>query len=93
MKLLPILFISGISAVFAQEQPPVAPQSAPAPAMASKRFQKLDKDGDGRISLDEFKAMGKDPAKREKRFRKLDANHDGYLTPDEFAAGMPRQRS
>lgn len=65
-------------------------QQAPAPAAlaGSKRFHKLDKNGDGRLSLDEFKAVGKNPAHREKRFRRLDANHDGFLSPEEFAAGV-----
>lgn len=55
-----------------------------------ERFKKLDTDGDGFISLDEFKAgpQGKkDPAKAEEIFKKKDKNGDGKLSPEEFAAG------
>jgi hypothetical protein len=85
MKLLMITLMAGASALFAQQATPPAPSTAPAPP--PKRFLKLDKDGDGRISLDEFKAVG-DPVRRERRFRRLDTNHDGFLSPEEFAAGM-----
>jgi Ca2+-binding EF-hand superfamily protein len=86
MKLPLILLFSGISILSAQQVPPVS--AAPVP----KQFHKLDKDGDGRLSLDEFKAVGKDPAKREKRFRKLDTNNDGFVSADEFAAGMAARK-
>jgi hypothetical protein len=85
MKRILFAIFAGVSILSAYQVNP------PAPPVASKRFHKLDKDGDGRLSLDEFKAVGKDSARRERRFRKLDANHDGYLSPDEFAAGIPPQ--
>jgi len=84
MKLLMITLMAGASALFAQQANP-APSTAP--TTPPKRFLKLDKDGDGRISLDEFKAIG-DPVRRERRFRRLDTNHDGFLSPEEFAAGI-----
>src|SRR5438132_1740284 len=55
-------------------------------------FKKLDTDGDGFVSLKEFKAgpMGqKDPAKAEEIFKKKDANGDGKLSLDEFKAHAP----
>ncbi|MBI4481505.1 MAG: EF-hand domain-containing protein [Acidobacteria bacterium] len=44
---------------------------------AEHRFQKIDRDGDGRLSRDEFRGS-------EERFRTLDRNNDGFLTPDEL---------
>jgi hypothetical protein len=43
-------------------------------------FDALDRNGDGRISLDEFLDQG---SRRE--FESLDLNGDGYLTPREFS--------
>jgi hypothetical protein len=53
-------------------------------------FKKLDSNGDGGISLDEFKAgprAQKDPAKAEERFKKLDTNSDGKVSLEELKAG------
>jgi Ca2+-binding EF-hand superfamily protein len=53
-------------------------------------FKKLDKDGDGCVTLEEFKASGsakKDPAKAEEAFKKKDKNGDGKLSLDEFKGG------
>jgi len=53
-------------------------------------FKKLDANGDGTVSLDEYKAgpMGKkDPAKAEEKFKKMDTDSDGKLTLEEFKAG------
>ena len=66
-----------------------APQTTQKPRDPKKAFARLDTNGDGKVSLEEFKARGKDPAKREKRFNKLDTNHDGFLSMEEFAAGYP----
>ena len=56
------------------------------PADPEAAFKKLDKDNDGKLSLDEFKANAKDPAKAEQQFKKLDTNGDGSLSLDEFKA-------
>jgi len=53
-------------------------------------FKKLDTNGDGFISLDEFKAgprAQKDPAKAEEAFKKMDTDGDGKLSLEEFKAG------
>lgn len=53
-------------------------------------FKKLDSNGDGGISLDEFKAgprAQKDPSKAEERFKQLDTNGDGKLSLEELKAG------
>ena len=46
--------------------------------MNDKMFKRLDKDGDGKLSLTEFSAP------LEKMFDRLDRNHDGVLTADEM---------
>lgn len=60
-----------------------------------KMFKKLDKDGNGSISLEEFKAQAKGKeakaAKLEKRFKKLDADGDGALSKEELAKGMGKK--
>jgi Ca2+-binding EF-hand superfamily protein len=55
---------------------PARPKAEPA-ATPLARFKALDKDGDGRLSKDEFP--------RPKVFERLDANADGFLTPAEVA--------
>ncbi|MEI6534112.1 MAG: EF-hand domain-containing protein [Verrucomicrobiaceae bacterium] len=49
-------------------------------------FKKLDKDGSGDVSLEEFKAGKKDAAKAEEAFKKLDKDGNGKLTLEEFSA-------
>jgi Ca2+-binding EF-hand superfamily protein len=55
-----------------------------------KVFARKDADGDGKLSLEEFKTGMKDKglANADRRFRKLDANADGKLSLEEFKAGM-----
>src|SRR5579885_415517 len=61
-------------------------------AAAKRRFARLDKDGDGKLTPDELTAsrFGAGNSHREdfaqKRFARLDANHDGVVTQDEFVA-------
>ena len=55
-----------------------------------KTFKRKDTNNDGSLSLDEFKAGGKDKEKTaknaDKRFKKADANSDGKVTLEEFKA-------
>ena len=52
--------------------------------ISTKRFKRLDSDGDGKLSLAEFAAPS------EKLFDRLDRNHDGVISPDEM---KPRFRT
>jgi hypothetical protein len=61
--------------------------------LAEAMFKRLDADGDGKISKDEFKKFGENapggklkdrPQVGEKMFERLDANSDGFISADEF---------
>jgi hypothetical protein len=53
------LLSAASASVLAQPMPEAAPKvSAPAPAAGAPSFQSLDSNGDGKISLTEFKAQG-----------------------------------
>lgn len=56
------------------------PPTASEKTREEKRFARVDKDRDGRITRDEYLAM------RRKAFAKLDTNGDGTLGFDEWAA-------
>ncbi|WP_029625366.1 EF-hand domain-containing protein [Sphingomonas sp. PAMC 26605] len=68
--------------------PPAAGATAPLPATVpeasdktreQKRFDRYDKDRDGKVTREEYLAA------RRKAFAKLDVNHDGMLSFDEWA--------
>ncbi|MFN7946396.1 MAG: EF-hand domain-containing protein [Blastocatellia bacterium] len=50
-----------------------------------KRFQRLDRNQDGKISRDEWPG-------NPRAFDRLDTSQDGFLTRDELAAARPRHR-
>lgn len=56
---------------------------------AAAAFKALDKNGDGKLSKDEYvgKKKGEGKTKAEDEFKKLDANSDGSLSLDEFKPG------
>jgi len=74
------------SNIFAQQggkkQAGAKPQASPA-----ERFKQADKDGDGSLSADEFKATlhGAAAEKAKEIFELKDTNKDGKLSPQEFA--------
>ena len=49
-------------------------------------FLRLDTDGDGRLSWDEFREMPTRGGTPEERFQTLDSDGDGYVSLDEFLA-------
>lgn len=57
------------------------PMPEAVPATGAPSFQSLDSNGDGKISLTEFKAQGGD----DHIFTKLDTDQDTGLSQDEFA--------
>jgi iduronate 2-sulfatase len=59
----------------------------------AKMFAQRDKDGDGRLSREEFLANQPDPDEAPKRFQAFDTDKDGVLSRDEFIGmgGKARQ--
>jgi Ca2+-binding EF-hand superfamily protein len=58
-------------------------------------FKKLDTNGDGKLSPEEFKQFGQrsekaksHPEMAEKLFKRLDTNGDGFISFEEFKAGL-----
>lgn len=49
-----------------------------------------DKNNDGKLSLEEFKANARFPDKAEARFKRFDANNDGFVTMDELKTGFEK---
>lgn len=70
------LSLAALSAV------PANAQSAEQAAKAKEMFAKADANGDGAISLEEWKAAGR----RERGFAMIDADKDGKVTPEELLA-------
>lgn len=57
--------------------------AAPVMAQETTRFRGMDRDGDGRITRDEWRGNAQ-------AFARHDWNHDGVLSGDELRAGNPR---
>jgi iduronate 2-sulfatase len=90
--------VAALRAVLAQ-QPEAKPQvKAEAPAAAAKpkqdraaMFAQRDKDGDGKLTREEFLANQPDPDEAPKRFQRFDVDRDGFLSREEFIfSGKPR---
>ena len=80
------------AAAFAQDKVSESPAGPGKHASLEEVFKKLDANGDGFLSLDEFKAspLGKrDAAKAEEIFKSMDTNSDGKVTLEEFKAFRP----
>lgn len=58
-------------------------------AAAKERFEKLDRDSDGKLSLKEYIAhrSEEDSIRAAKVFAKMDTDGDGSVSPAEFKAG------
>ena len=55
-------------------------------AERAAKFDRLDKDRHGKLTLEEYLSRQSDPEGAKKRFEKFDANHDGILTREEYIA-------
>ncbi len=77
-----MLVLVSVLAGVAMAQPPWAGQGAGCPNCdgAARMMQRIDTDGDGKVSLAEHSARG------EARFKRLDSNGDGMLSKEEFLA-------
>jgi Ca2+-binding EF-hand superfamily protein len=84
--------VVAVSVLVSATQAADPPKKAPDPA---KVFAKKDTNGDGSLSLDEFKAGLKQKALEtaDKRFKRSDSNADGKLSLDEFKAGMQPKKN
>lgn len=88
---LPTLILLALPAAALAQQPPAQPAPGQqASDRLAQAFKQMDANGDGAITLGEWKAAGR----RERGFRRVDANGDGKITPQELqaVAGRLRQR-
>jgi Ca2+-binding EF-hand superfamily protein len=93
--LLSIAIAGGLMTGLASAAPAAKACAANKPhKTAADVFKALDKNGDGKITLDEFTARAKGDkeftAKLTSRFNKIDANHDGVITSDELKAAWTK---
>ena len=76
-----------------EKEKPQKPDKKPTP---EQRFERLDKNGDKKLSVEEFVGKRKDEAKEkaEKAFARKDKNKDKSLTLEEFKAkaGKPKPK-
>jgi Ca2+-binding EF-hand superfamily protein len=58
---------------------------------AKRMIKHLDKDDDGKLSMDEMKEMGKKRHKTGKMMKHLDADEDGKISKDEFMSAKAKR--
>ncbi|MEJ5375865.1 MAG: EF-hand domain-containing protein [bacterium] len=82
---LTLLALPGIEEIQAQ-------QVGAAPGGCQSRFARLDKDRDGRLTLEEFKAIPNLGGTPEGLFKLRDLNQDGFLSRQEYCAGKTKRK-
>ena len=75
------LLSAASASALAQSMPDTAPETSFSPTAGASSFKTFDSNGDGKISLEEFKAQGG----QEQVFTATDANQDKSLSNDEFS--------
>ena len=55
-----------------------------------ERFDALDTNHDGKLTMEEFMAAPHHRGNPEERFKAMDVNGHGYITKEEFCSGMGR---
>lgn len=75
MRMYQTAFLFGLMGLFGA----LPAQSPEKQSQARVRWEQMDKNGDGKISREEWTG-------KPKVFDRLDANHDGFLTKDEIRA-------
>jgi Ca2+-binding EF-hand superfamily protein len=87
--LLAVFFFAGMA--FAQWQGGQGGQGGPRMG-CQERFDALDTNHDGKLTLEEFMAAPHRRGKAEERFKAMDVNGHGYITKEEFWSGRGRGR-
>jgi Ca2+-binding EF-hand superfamily protein len=83
MLLIAFSFVLTVPSAFGEDSPKEPPKKV---RSKEELFKARDKDGDGKVTLEEFLRDKKDQAKSKKRFYKLDKNKDDSLDLEEFKA-------
>lgn len=84
-----LLGVSPILTAQDEPKPSVPPPPGPRP-LAEEAWKKMDADGDGKVSKEEFATHAKGEA--EKRFDAVDGNKDGVIEKEEFEEAAKRLR-
>lgn len=79
-KLLMFALVLGLVSPLAAADKPEKPKQQQDPEAV---FKRLDKDGNGSLTLEEFRGK-RDPVKAEAAFKRLDKDGNGVLSLDEF---------
>ncbi|MEZ6122293.1 MAG: sulfatase-like hydrolase/transferase [Planctomycetaceae bacterium] len=73
---------------------PATAKKTSKPQDRTAMFRKRDRDGDNRLSREEFLASQPDPDEAPARFPRFDTNGDGFLSEEEFVnSGRQKERS
>ena len=86
---LALLAVGGVASAYAEEKTPPKKDPPKAPAAIEKRFKELDKNKDGKLTLEEYTSFAKDKpvikGRLTAQFKRLDKDKDGFLTLEEAA--------
>ena len=90
MKNVSIIITAIIAAMALGIRAEDAPKTAPAGEGNRPQMPKLDANGDGKVTKEEFAAGA--AARAKFRFERMDENKDGKVTAEEFKAAMERMK-